>query len=181
MQGGLVVRRLTPADGGAIAGWRYPGRESTYDELEAVTSERGYWAVVRGRELVGKCCFGAAARVPGVEHEEGTLDIGYGLRPDLVGQGLGPAFVQTILDFAAGEFGPERFRGLVLDWNRRSQKVAAAVGFREERVVGSDEGEFVVLVRPATTGPPGDRVSSPEGGVRAFRHGPVCHARALRG
>ncbi|MGH3035769.1 MAG: GNAT family N-acetyltransferase [Gaiellaceae bacterium] len=160
MRGGLAVRRLTPADAEAIAGWRYPGRESTYDELEPVTPERGYWAVTRGDELVGKCCFGAAARVPGVEHEEGTLDVGYGLRPDLVGQGLGPAFVQVILDFAAGEFAPRRFRVLVLDWNRRSLKVAAALGFREETIVGSDEGEFVVLVRPAPRVAPGDRVSS---------------------
>jgi RimJ/RimL family protein N-acetyltransferase len=68
--------------------------------------------------------------------------------------------VRAILDFAARQFGPKRFRVLVLDWNRRSQKVAAALGFREERVVGSDEGEFVVLVRPATTVAPGDRVSS---------------------
>jgi [ribosomal protein S18]-alanine N-acetyltransferase len=76
VRGGLAVRRLTSADAEAIAGWRYPGRESTYDELERVTPERGYWAVTRGDELVGKCCFGAAARVPGVEDEEGTLDVG---------------------------------------------------------------------------------------------------------
>jgi RimJ/RimL family protein N-acetyltransferase len=148
--GRLSVRRLTSADAEAIATWRYPGRESTYDELEPVTSERGYWAVTRGSELVGKCCFGVPARVPPVEEEEGTLDVGYGLRPDLVGKGLGPAFVEAILDFARGEFAPSRFRVLILDWNRRSQKVAAALGFREDEVIASSEGDFVVLTRPAT-------------------------------
>lgn len=154
MSSDVRVRRLTRADAEAIATWHYPGRESTYDELEPVTPERGYWAVVRGRELVGKCCFGAPARVPGVQEEEGILDVGYGLRPDLVGQGLGPAFVAAILDFASGEFGPRRFRLLVLDWNRRSQKVAAALGFQKDGVVGSGEGEFVVLTRPARASPP---------------------------
>lgn len=156
MRSGLAVRRLTPADAEAIASWRYPGRNSTYDEPVSVTPERGYWAVARGDELVGRCCFGAEARVRGVEQEEGTLDVGYGLRPDLVGQGLGPAFVQTILDFASGEFAPQRFRVLILDWNRRSQKVAAALGFREEGIVSSDEGDFVLLTRPATIVEPGD-------------------------
>ena len=149
MAGGLSVRRLTPADAEAIATWRYPGRESTYDELEPVTPERGYWAVTREGELVGKCCFGAPARVPPVEEEEGTLDVGYGLRPDLIGKGLGPAFVEAILDFACREFAPRRFRVLILDWNRRSQKVAAALGFREHEVVRSREGDFIVLTRPA--------------------------------
>jgi ribosomal-protein-alanine N-acetyltransferase len=160
VQCGLAVRRLTPADAEAIASWRYPGRDSTYDELVPVTPERGYWAVARGDELVGRCCFGAEARVPGVGHEEGTLDVGYGLRPDLVGHGLGRSFVQTILDFASGEFAPRRFRVLILDWNRRSQKVAAALGFREEGIVSSDEDDFVVLARPATIVESGDDGSS---------------------
>ena len=67
MRSGLAVRRLTPADAEAIANWRYPGRDSTYDEPVPVTPERGYWAVARGDELVGRCCFGAEARVRGVE------------------------------------------------------------------------------------------------------------------
>ena len=70
MRSGLAVRRLTPADAEAIASWRYPGRDSTYDEPVSVTPERGYWAVARGDELVGRCCFGAEARVRGVEQEE---------------------------------------------------------------------------------------------------------------
>ena len=149
----LAVRRLTRADAEAIATWRYSGRESTYDELGPVTPERGYWAVTRGRELVGKCCFGAPARVPPVEEQEGSVDVGYGLRPDLVGKGLGPAFVGAILEFACAEFAPRRFRVLILDWNRRSQKVAAALGFQEDGVIRSYEGDFVVLTRPATISP----------------------------
>ena len=151
----LTVRSLAPSDTDAISTWRYPGRDSTYDVKHLVTAEHGYWAVARGEELVGYCCFGLAARVPGVDEEEGTLDVGYGLRPDLVGQGLGRAFVLAILGFAGTEFAPVRFRLLILHWNRRSQKVATALGFEEERLVTSDEGRFHLLTRPADGRPSG--------------------------
>ena len=41
----MQVRDLTPADAQDIAGWRYPGRESTYDITEVVTPEEGFHAV----------------------------------------------------------------------------------------------------------------------------------------
>jgi hypothetical protein len=34
------------------------------------------------------------------------MDVGYGLRPDLVGQGRGPAFVRAVLEFGVDEFAP---------------------------------------------------------------------------
>src|SRR5438552_2867384 len=43
----MQVRMLTEADGRAIASWRYPGRDATYDVGEIVTSDQGHWAVVR--------------------------------------------------------------------------------------------------------------------------------------
>jgi hypothetical protein len=106
----MEVRPLTDADAEATATWSYPGRESTYDVDAIVTAEQGIWAVEDSAELVGYCCFGVEARVPGVDPEQGTLDVGYGMRPDLVGGGSGRAFVGAILAFAAGEFSPQRFR-----------------------------------------------------------------------
>ena len=41
------------------------------------------------------------------------------MRPDLVGQAFGPAFVTVILDFAVTEFSPARMRMLILEWNQR--------------------------------------------------------------
>jgi hypothetical protein len=38
--------------------------------------------------------------VGGAEEEPGTLEVGYGLAPDLMGRGLGPRFVGAILGFA---------------------------------------------------------------------------------
>jgi RimJ/RimL family protein N-acetyltransferase len=145
----MDVRPLTETDARAIAGWRYPGRYATYDVGEVVTPERGFWAVEHEAALVGYCCFGHEARVPGVDEEEAVLDAGYGLRPDLMGRGLGAEFVGAILDFGGRQFSPRRFRLLILDWNERSQKVARALGCQSEGVVHSTEGAFLVMTRDA--------------------------------
>jgi ribosomal-protein-alanine N-acetyltransferase len=50
--------------------------------------------------LVGYCCFGADARVPGGDYGADALDIGLGMRPDLTDQGRGFAFFAAIVDFA---------------------------------------------------------------------------------
>ena len=57
-------------------------------------------------ELVGYCCFGADARVPGGDYGTDALDIGLGMRPDLTGHGRGPVFFEAILDFARRTFAP---------------------------------------------------------------------------
>jgi [ribosomal protein S18]-alanine N-acetyltransferase len=142
------VRPLTPPDADAIATWRYPGRYSTYDVREVVTPDRGVWAVEHDDELVGYCCFGPEARVPGVAEQGGTLDVGYAMRPDLVGRGLGRGFVEAILSFASAEFSPQRLRVLILRWNERSRKVAEACGFERRAIVPSGEGDFLVMIRP---------------------------------
>lgn len=131
----------------AIASWRYPDRYATYDVEEPPTESAGYWAVVRGNDLVGYCCFGEEARVPGIDEESDTLDVGYGMRPDLMGQGFGRAFVTCILRFAIDRFSPTRLRLLILAWNDRSRKVAEALGFQRHADVESQEGTFLVMVR----------------------------------
>ena len=139
----MEVRRLTEAHGRGIATWRYPDRYSTYDIGEVVSAADGYWAVVgEGEELVGYCCFGQEARVPGVEEEHGTLDIGYGMRPDCVGNGLGRVFVTTIVGFGIDEFSPQQLRLLILSWNQRSRTVAEALGFRKGGMVRGAERDF---------------------------------------
>jgi ribosomal-protein-alanine N-acetyltransferase len=143
----MQVRPLSDADAKAISAWRYPGRYSTYNVVEIYSSEQGVWAVERGSELVGYCCFGPEARVPGVDEEEGTLDVGYGMAPDLVGHGLGRSFVGAILDFALAEFFPKRFRLLILSWNQRSLQLARALAFEETGMVRSVAGDFLVMVR----------------------------------
>lgn len=144
----MEVLPLTPAVAEEIASWRYPGRYATYDVNEVRSPESGYWSVHRDGELVGSCCFGEEARVPGAIEEDGTLDVGYGMRPDLMGQGLGRDFIAAILAFALQRFAPTRFRVLILDWNDRSRAAARSAGFVEDGAIESDEGTFVVMTRP---------------------------------
>jgi [ribosomal protein S18]-alanine N-acetyltransferase len=147
------ARELTLEEAERPLGWRYAGPYATYDAEGALGRERGFFAV-EGEEgdLVGFGCVGAEARVPGVEAEDGTVDVGYGMRPDLVGQGLGREFVGTILARVADRHPAARLRMSILRWNARSRRVAEAHGFR---VVG-EAGEFDVLVREATRSPAGE-------------------------
>jgi ribosomal-protein-alanine N-acetyltransferase len=143
----MEIRAVTETDAKAIAKWRYPGRYSTYDVGEVITSERGFWAVEHEADLIGYCCFGHEARVPGVVEEEGVLDIGYGMRPDLTGQGLGREFVGAILDFAIRRYAPRQLRLLILDWNDRSRRVAEGLSFQSESVLRRPDGAFLVMTR----------------------------------
>jgi [ribosomal protein S18]-alanine N-acetyltransferase len=147
------ARELTLEEAERPLGWRYAGPYATYDAEGALGRERGFFAV-EGEDggLVGFGCVGAEARVPGVEAEDGTVDVGYGMRPDLVGQGHGREFVGAILAHVADRHPAARLRMSILRWNARSRRVAEAHGFR---VVG-EAGEFDVLVREATRSPAGE-------------------------
>ena len=101
-----------------------------YDSLEAPRPDEGYWAVRDAEgELVGFCCFGEAARVPGLPEAPGRLDVALGLRPDLVGQGLGPRFVRTVVEHAETVAEGRRLRCVVPTWNEAGRRAAETAGF----------------------------------------------------
>jgi [ribosomal protein S18]-alanine N-acetyltransferase len=140
------ARELTVDESERPLGWRYAGPYATYDAEGPLRRELGFFAVEGDAgDLVGYACVGAEARVPGVEEDPGTVDVGYGMRPDLTGQGHGREFVGAILDHVVAELPDARLRMSILRWNGRSRRVAEAHGFR---IVG-EAGEFDVLVREA--------------------------------
>jgi len=143
----MEVLPLTASQARTIASWRYPGAYATYDFAAADELARDHWAVIESGELVGYCCFGPPARVPGAHERPGTLDLGYGLAPERMAQHAGRRFVGAILEFAEKRFEVDQFRLYILDWNRRSQKVAEALGFAFESILKSGEGTFMVFVR----------------------------------
>jgi RimJ/RimL family protein N-acetyltransferase len=82
--------------------------------------------------LVGYCCFGLDAQVPGGEYSRGepeVLDVGVGLAPKLTGQGLGVGFVTAILDYAWKTYLPAIFRVTIADFNGRSLQTFLNLGF----------------------------------------------------
>jgi RimJ/RimL family protein N-acetyltransferase len=86
-------------------------------------------------------------RVGGASEDPGTLDVGYGMAPSRMGRGHGSRFVTAILEFARAQYGAQRFRVYILEWNGRSRNLAVRLGFAVESVLQSDEGPFVVMVR----------------------------------
>ena len=142
----MHARELTVEEAEQPLGWHYPEPYETSDAEGPLGQDLGFFAVddEDGR-LVGFGCTGVEARVPGVEDESGTVDVGYGMRPDLVGRGLGREFVGAVLAHAAEANPSARLRMSILRWNDRSRRVAEAHGFR----VVDKAGEFDVLVREA--------------------------------
>lgn len=149
----LVIVPFTEAHAEDVAGWRYPGPWRLYDsrpEDGLLEASDGYLAVVGhpGGELVGFLCLGEEARVPGLAEEPGVLDVGVGMRPDLVGQGHGARFGEAVLGHL-GTRHPGRLRAVVQSWNERSLRLARRLGFAETgRHTCEQDGslvEYVVL------------------------------------
>jgi [ribosomal protein S18]-alanine N-acetyltransferase len=165
--GSLRFAPLTEADAEEILGWRYAGELAVYgfdapdpaaraeEKRNLLDPANGYHAARSAAgALVGFCCFGADAQVPGGDYRQPALDVGLGLRPDLVGQGLGLPFVEALLDFARHELSPTSFRLTVAAFNRRAARVYERAGFEtiarfKRRAPGGQEtaAEFLVMVR----------------------------------
>jgi [ribosomal protein S18]-alanine N-acetyltransferase len=152
---GMHVRPLERQDAEKIAAWRYEGPWSLYNPRpgdDPLSSAVGYVAVADGTgTLVGFLCTGQEARVPGLPAAEGITDLGVGMRPDLVGQGLGPAFGAVVLDHVRHVCGDGPMRVAVQSWNERSVRLARRLGFRESgsRCCAQDgrEVSYAVLIR----------------------------------
>ena len=105
--------------------------------------------------LVGFCCYGLDAQVPGGEYHEKfheVLDVGVGMRPELTGQGLGETFVAEILDYGRTTYCPEEFRVSVAAFNKRSLKTFQKLGFKIQGSFMRElvEIEFHQMVKPVT-------------------------------
>jgi ribosomal-protein-alanine N-acetyltransferase len=151
------IRPLTTADVRAIETWRYPSPYDRYDlaadpgdvdiMLAAAGSGEGWFAAddAETGELVGFFEFVVLA---------GEVEIGLGLRPDLTGLGLGPAYIESGLAFARDRWAPVRFALDVYPWNERAIRAYEHGGFtRGDRYVRSfddgNEREFLRMTRLA--------------------------------
>lgn len=150
---------LSREDAEEVASWRYPGRHAMYDtpdDAQASSVESmldaasGYTGIHQHGELIGFCSIGDDGKVPGWDYDESAVDIGAGMRPDLIGEGNGARFLGEVVRFATNETGP-RLRATIAAWNTRALRSAESVGFTP---VGSFDGPdgmtFTVLVRDGT-------------------------------
>lgn len=150
----FTLRPFTAADAREVATWRYPSPFDLYDAADATGLDPpgadglGYYAIVRPPgELVGFCCLGSEGRVPGQDDEPGTLDVGMGVRPDLVSSGVASAVLPLLLRLARDVVQPDRLRTAVAAFNERSLRLCARAGFVERRrFAGPQDRPFVELV-----------------------------------
>jgi RimJ/RimL family protein N-acetyltransferase len=152
------IARITPEFAQEITTWTYDPPYERYDmsedHIQGLLNPDYRYHVVFDRDqiLLGFCCFGEDARVPGGTYtilEPDILDVGVGMHPEFTGQGFGKEFVGFILNFAFQAFHPESFRVTVAAFNLRSIKTFKSLGFIEthsfihERI----KIEFIQLVR----------------------------------
>ena len=147
----------------AIATWRYEAPYDVYNlglgDADQVVScfvdpVNAYHAIVDKEDrLVAYCCFGPDAQVPGGDYDNPATDVGLGVHPELVGQGLGGTFVQAVLRFARQELTPSEFRVTVAEFNERALRVWKKARFRpvqrfERAPDGVQDGTpFVILTK----------------------------------
>ena len=127
----LRVRQLTIEDGLALASWSSPGAWHIEDALATPEPDEGYWAVVDAHDtLLGFCCVGAAARVPGAPADDRVLDVAIGIRPQFAGRGWSGLFGRAAVAYAGSVALDRTLRTTVPDWNEPGRRAAVASGFR---------------------------------------------------
>lgn len=154
----LTFRLLEKEHALAILNWRYTSPYDYYnfnpntlqeDLCYLLDSKNAFCAILNlQEELEGYCSFGLDGQVLGGDYSDKALDIGMGIRPDLVGQGRGKCYAQAVAEYGAHQYGTQQLRVTIAGFNKRAERVWEQLGFEQvERFVKINGGdEFVVMV-----------------------------------
>jgi len=105
----LSFHALSQDDAKSIVQWHYDGPYSVYDtkvdQREVVSddmldSKKGFFGVYRDDELIGFFSLGSDGQVCGGTYDASAVDLGAGMRPDLVGHGNGAFFLKQVVHSA---------------------------------------------------------------------------------
>ena len=150
-------RQLEKEHALAILNWRYTSPYNYYnfdtDTIQEdlhylLDSKNAFYAILNLQgELEGYCSFGSDGQVPGGEYSSEALDIGMGIRPDLVGRGNGKQYAQAVVTYGANQYRAQQLRVTIAEFNKRAQRVWEQLGFEQvEKFVKIDsEKEFVIM------------------------------------
>ena len=116
------ISEMTEESRVEMRSWRYPSPYDFYDgDVDPPSNpERYFVALGPDGDPVGFYYF---------EEKRPDLDYGLGLRPDLVGQGLGLEFFNAGLAFAHERCEPRRVYLHVAEFNERARRVYERAGF----------------------------------------------------
>lgn len=157
---GYQILPITKEQAERVTTWSYDPPYGVYDlapeDLNGLLNpDYRYHSVLdQAGALIGYCCYGMDAQVPGGDYccgEPQVMDVGVGLAPGLTGQGLGEKFVEAILAHGWRRFRPEIFRVSVADFNQRSMNTFRKLGFKETHYFLHELGQmpFTQLERKA--------------------------------
>jgi ribosomal-protein-alanine N-acetyltransferase len=126
-----VFRSFARPDADAVLTWRY---EPPYDEYDPAHDPRD---VEETLAAVGSATWfavddtedGSLAGFLDCRIGEREIEVGLGLRPDLTGHGLGPSFVEAIVELVRARWGPALIAVDVLPWNERAIRAYERAGF----------------------------------------------------
>lgn len=143
-----------------ILSWRYPSPYDLYNDMGGEESlkeflENPYFAVINEvDEIIGFYCIGYSAQVLngylfGV-YEEGYLDIGLGMQPELIGKGYGASFLAFIFDSLEKEYKRVPLRLTVATFNQRAIHLYEKFGFKKRMMFDDMITTFQTMVKDAS-------------------------------
>lgn len=146
----LSLAPMTRSFAEAVAAWHYDAPYDLYDgdarTVEALM-DGNHLAVVEDGGIVGFVGVGLEARVPGGPTDLDATDVGIGIAPDRVSEGLGARAGALAIE-ALALAGCTRLRVSILERNERSRRLASSLGFVETGSFTSAAGDdFVIAVR----------------------------------
>jgi [ribosomal protein S18]-alanine N-acetyltransferase len=153
----FVFRQIEKKDVLAILSWCYTfpydyynfDTTNTEENLRYLLNlENAFCAILNLQgELEGYCSFGSDGQVSGGDYSAEALDIGMGIRPDLVGQGYGKQYAQAVMNYGISQYEAQQLRVTIAEFNNRAQRVWERLGFKQvERFVKLDsEEKFVIM------------------------------------
>lgn len=157
------TRHISEYEAFQIARWVYEEPYSIYSFEPTPATMRelldgSYHAVTnKYGDLTGYYCLGKNARIGDDDFthplydDERFVDIGFGMQPDLTGQGRGATFLKICLAKASTIIGEKDFRLSVADFNKRAIRVYEKVGFKQIGVISAKDYnrrfDFIVMTR----------------------------------
>jgi [ribosomal protein S18]-alanine N-acetyltransferase len=125
----------------AILNWHYTHPYDYYnfdpdtihsDLTYLLDPENAFYSILScSGELIGFCSCGLDGQVPGGDYSAKALDLGMGIRPDLVGQGLGKHYAQAVMCYLSNKYKVQNLRVTIAAFNQRAQRVWEQLGFQQ--------------------------------------------------
>lgn len=154
---GLVSQRMTKERAIEILNWTYETPYNFYNNEVSDAAIRellnGTYRVITDEngELIGFYCAGDDARVfAGISvgaYDEERIDVGFGMKPNLTGQGYGLTFCAFILDQVREHHQGKPLRLTVATFNKRAIRLYEKLGFRKQINFYRNETEFMTMVK----------------------------------